>query len=626
MKSKVKSNRTLNDYVIPNYELHQTNLDATTGRGVAIYTHSSIQHNVIKLEINHDFNESCLLQIKLCNNDTLLFGCFYRSPTTNAYSEDNNNNLNQLIKTLCSGKRYSHFCFVGDFNFKNINWKFGTTPRGEGSKEGKFIETIRDCFLYQNITEPTRCHGTDEPSTIDLLFSNEEMQISNIEYHAPLGKSDHSVLTFNYDCYLDNASTSKKYMYNKADYTAIKNHLMQQNWKDSFNVASGNESVESLWQLFKMKMLEIRNKFVETNKIGTPPWKKQGSIPINKELQNAIRQKSRLHRQWISNINNPDRDNRRRAFAKMRNKVKSQMRKTKRRFEKHIVDRSQYCPKIFWGYTRSKLKTKAGISPLLQDCKNKNSTKFSDKEKADVLQHQFTSVFTQEPDGELPEFPTRTVNDIHTFAITSEMVTKKINSLDVNKAGGPDEIHPRLLKELANEVSDPLAIIFNKSLSNGIVPTDWRNAHVSPIYKKGARNVAANYRPISLTSIICKIMESLVKDTILSHLTKENLFSKQQHGFIPGRSTTTQLLSYLNKCVEATAKGDVIDAIYFDFAKAFDTVPHRRLIKKLRAYGINGKILNWIAAFLQDRKQTVKVNGTESEPTSVISGIPKEVF
>jgi hypothetical protein len=252
MKPKTKSNRTIYNYAIPNYELHQIYLDSTTGRGVAIYTHSSIEHTVIKLEISHDFNESCLLEIKLCNRDTLLFGCFYKSPSMNAGSEDNNNNLNQLLKTLCAGKRYSHFCFVGDFNFKNVNWKIGTTSKSEDSKEAKFIETILDCFLYQNITEPTRCRGTDEPSTIDLLFSNEEMQVSNIEYHAPLGKSDHSIITFNYNCYMDNASTSKKYLYDKADYATIKIHLLQQNWKELFNTAtSRNKYIEYLWQLFK---------------------------------------------------------------------------------------------------------------------------------------------------------------------------------------------------------------------------------------------------------------------------------------------------------------------------------------------------------------------------------------
>lgn len=622
MKPKNKSERTINDYAVPYYALYETNLESTTGRGIAVYIHSSIAHTIIELE-TPDFSESCLLEMKLYKKDTLLFGCFYRSPSVNADSKENNNNLNQLLKSLCSNKKYSHICFIGDFNFKDINWESGTTSKSEESKETQFIETIRDCFLYQNITEPTRSRGRDEPSTIDLLFTNEITQVSNIEYRAPLGKSDHSVILFDYNCYLDNLSSSKKFLYDKADFIAIKDHLKDQNWEETFCTASRDKDIEDLWQLFQTKMIGLRNEFVDTRACGKPTWKSKGDIPLDQQLRDTIKEKTRLHRRWIKNKDGADRERHRRAYVTVRNTVKSQVRRAKRDFEKDIVDRSKQCPKIFWSYTRSKLKTKSGVSALLQDSFDKMSVMFGDKEKADILQNQFTSVFTKEPEGDLPGFDTRTLTDIGPLEITAELVKQKINNLDVNKASGPDEIHPRLLKELVNEVSTPLAIIFNKSLRDETVPADWKNAHVSPIYKKGARNIAANYRPISLTSIVCKIMESIVKDRILAHLTQEKLFSNHQYGFIPGRSTTTQLLSYLNTCIEAIAEGDVVDTIYFDFAKAFDTVPHRRLMKKLKAYGIGGQILNWIQSFLQGRTQTVKVNGVKSDAAAVLSGIPQ---
>ena len=141
------------------------------------------------------------------------------------------------------------------------------------------------------------------------------------------------------------------------------------------------------------------------------------------------------------------------------------------------------------------------------------------------------------------------------------------------------------------------------------IPADWKKAYFSPIFKKGARNIAANYRPISLTSIPCKIMESIIKEAVLKHMVENNLLSPKQFGFISGRSTVTQLLKYLNKCVDILVSGGVVDAIYLDFAKAFDTVPHSRLLGKLRSYGINGNVLKWIEAFLRGRTQVVKVNG-----------------
>ena len=279
---------------------------------------------------------------------------------------------------------------------------------------------------------------------------------------------------------------------------------------------------------------------------------------------------------------------------------------TKIKYEKDIAERSKRSPKVFWSYTRSKLKTKTGVAPLLENTKDNSSIWYSDIEKANILQRQFASVFTKEPDGDLPNFRLRTFKEINLPEIDSEIVLKRILELDVDKACGPDEMHPRLLKELADEILTPLAMIFRKSLLYGDLPLDWKHANVSPLFKKGAKNIASNYRPISLTSIICKIMETIVKEKIMSHLIDNNLITRHQYGFIPGRSTTTQLLNYLNDCIETLAEGNVTDTIYFDFSKAFDTVPHQRLLKKLKCYGFKGQVFKWIESFLKGRSQVVK--------------------
>ena len=251
------------------------------------------------------------------------------------------------------------------------------------------------------------------------------------------------------------------------------------------------------------------------------------------------------------------------------------------------------------------------------------STKFEDKEKANILQKQFASVFITEPEGEIPQLDRRTQTTISDIVVTEAMVKSMIALLSVNKSCGPDEIHPRMLIELADLISGPLALIMNKTLREKQIPNDWKKANVSPIFKKGARNRAENYRPISLTSIVCKLMESIIKEAVMSHVLSNKLLSSKQYGFISGRSTVTQLLRYLDKCVETMVKGGVTDTIYLDFAKAFDTVPHERLLGKLKAYGIDGAILTWIKAFLTGRTQVVKVNGEDSIPAPVISGIPQ---
>ena len=194
---------------------------------------------------------------------------------------------------------------------------------------------------------------------------------------------------------------------------------------------------------------------------------------------------------------------------------------------------------------------------------------------------------------------------------------------NITKSCGPDELHPRMLKELAVELATFMTKLFNQSLFLGEVPEEWKMANVSPIFKKGSRKVAANYRPVSLTSIICKIMEAAVRETILTHLRRNSLLSTRQFGFLGGRSTILQLLTFLDKCVGAISRGNVTDIVYLDFQKAFDTVPHKRLMVKVQAYGISGVILNWINAFLNGRTQRIIVNGIASRKEVVISGVPQ---
>ena len=154
--------------------------------------------------------------------------------------------------------------------------------------------------------------------------------------------------------------------------------------------------------------------------------------------------------------------------------------------------------------------------------------KYDDHDKANILQEQFCSIFTNEPQGDVPEFESRTDKLIENLLITKEMVYKEISKLEPSKSCGPDEIHPKMLIELRDFISEPLAVIMNRTLSDECVPDDWKLAYVSPIYKnKGARNLSVNFRPVSLTSILCKLMESILRSHIMKHLINEN-----QYGFV----------------------------------------------------------------------------------------------
>ena len=604
------------------YTLHPVNLDSKTGRGIAVYAHKSLDKSIIQIKPAVSFEEACLLEVKLRGGDVLLFGCFYRSPTKSMTSDENNTKLNQLLQHL-SLKKYSHKLFVGDFNFKLINWKTWTTPANEESMESTFLETVKDCFLHQHIDKATRRRGNDDPSLLDLVFSDEEMQVSDLMHHAPLGKSDHSVITFNFHCYLNYGKPKERLNYSKGDYQSMLENLSSTNWAKRFVEFGRNRSVEELCGDLKLKFAELTNEFVPKTTISNQPtWRDKG-FPINQEARTALQEKSATHRKWISNRYNGEGPLARTDFTRSRNKVRRLLRKAKRNFERNVAENSKVNPKLFWSYARRKLKTKTGIAPLLENKDKKDSLKFDDEEKANILSDQFSSVFSVEPEGDIPKINVRTDSKVLELIITVDMVLEALQKLNVNKSVGPDGIHPRLLKELAEEIASPITLIFNKSITEGKLPNEWKEAFISSIYKKGSKNLAENYRPISLTSILCKVLESQVRETVLNHLQENKLLSAKQYGFIGGRSTALQLLYYLDSCVRKIAEGKVVDTVYFDFAKAFDKVPHRRLLGKLEAYGISGSILNWIREFLCGRTQTVVVNGEKSKKAAVLSGIPQ---
>ena len=180
-----------------------------------------------------------------------------------------------------------------------------------------------------------------------------------------------------------------------------------------------------------------------------------------------------------------------------------------------------------------------------------------------------------------------------------------------------------MLTELAEEISHTVAELFNKSLLSGEVPADWKLANVTPIYKKGKKSGVANYRPVSLTVNVCKVFESIMRDKMIEHLERYKLINGTQHGFVKNKSCLTNLLVFMEEVTNYIDRGYPVDVIYLDFQKAFDKVPHRRLLMKLEAHGIVGNVLKWIGNWLSNRKQRVILNGCFSEWANVMSGVPQ---
>ena len=597
---------TKNEMDIPGYVLF-TNADQPGTQGTAVYiiNHlNPIESNCIE---KSNLQEIITAEIKLRGNDRQLVMCAYRSPNTS--SPENETRMNNLVKST-RDMGYSHILLLGDFNHPDIIWYNGGTLNKTNKTANDFLDAVNDAYLYQHVEFPTRYCENETSNTLDLVLTNEESMVEDPKADTPLGSSDHVVITFRLMCYADlQTHTRTRYLYEKANFSDFKNYLAL-DWDELLS----NQNTEQKWQTIKEKITTGCDLYVPKKAVNPvnprPMWMNKGTL-------RSIRKK---HKAWAKIVGSPTAENYI-LYKKARNQARWETRKAVKNYEKEIAANMKNNPKLFWKYVNSKLKTRQPLSDLTKPDGKLTTT---DEEKAEVLNNFFSSVFTKEDTQNIPEPEMKNnisrLNDIH---ITETDLTKYIQRLKPNKSPGPDGIHPRILKELATAIAKPLCMLFQTSLNEGSLPGDWRIGNISPIHKKGPKTDAGNYRPVCLTSIICKIMESFIRDKVLRHMRENDLLSEHQHGFLPGRSTITQLLEAMDYWTEALDNGNDIDIIYLDFQKAFDSVPHQRLLKKLKSYNIGGKVYKWLESFLLNRRQRVLVNNSPSSWSDVLSGIPQ---
>ena len=289
----------------------------------------------------------------------------------------------------------------------------------------------------------------------------------------------------------------------------------------------------------------------------------------------------------------------------------------KRRIEMMIAKEVSSNPKSFWNYVKSKTKVRTSTADIRE---TGGCLVTEDGRKAEILNEFFKKAFTVEDKTSFPQIrhKYKLNTTFREIEFDKYQVEKHLRTLKPSKSPGEDNISNDILRNVAKSIATPLTILFNKSMNEETVPLDWKKANVIPIYKKRDRHLAENYRLVSLISVPCKVMESIIKEKMVDHLEINNLSNDRQYGFRSRRSCTLQLLEVADQWSRALDYGKPIDSIYLDFRKAFDSVPHDKLIQKLKATGIMGNILNWLKDFLRNRIQRVSVNGEKSEWSDVI--------
>lgn len=571
--------------------------DKVRGGGVALYF-----KNEFNVTIREDLTEVEFPECIWCNiefgGEITLVGVCYRPPANNKISDE------AMYKLLTKASRET-VLIMGDFNFPELEWERPETIEDSHA----FVKCVNDNFLFQRVTQSTR-----DKKVLDLILASEENMIDNVMVGEPFGSSDHQVIRWDFiACRESSKEVIKMYDYFKTDYDQMREGSELIRWEE---IIMGVD-VETDWNSFKSEINRLRDKYV--------PFKKTGNNKCKWVNKSVIKCRRAKNKAWIKYVESGKHPDMYQKYYKKLKKCTKANKTAKRNFEQNLSKNVKKDNKSFYAYVRSKQRTKEKVGPL----KDKRGQVISeDKAAANVLNDYFSSVFTTENYANMP-VPIQSFNgDIQTeglldIKITEALVASKLEKLDVNKCPGLDEIHPKLLYEIRKNVGKPLARMFKFSLEAGSVPLEWREAGVVPLFKKGNKSEPENYRPVSLTSLICKIMESILKDSILNHLDKFSLIKESQHGFSKGRSCLTNLLDFMETVTGTLDEGKPMDIIYLDFAKAFDKVPYRRLFSKLRSHGIGGKVADWIEEWLTDRRQKVGVNKKYSDWSNVVSGVPQ---
>ncbi|CAM5130495.1 unnamed protein product, partial [Natator depressus] len=577
------------------YKLFRKDRQGRKGGGVALYVREQYDCSELKYE-TAEKHESLWIKFRsVSNKGDVVVGVCYRPP-------DQGDEVDEAFFWQLTEVTRSHaLVLMGDFNHPDICWESNTVVHRQSRK---FLENVGDNFLVQVLEEPTRGRAL-----LDLLLTNQEELVGEAKVDGNLGGSDHEWVEFRILTQGRKESSRIQTLdFRKADFDSLRELIGRIPWENNMT----KEGVQDSRLYFKESLLRLQGQTIpmcrKNSKYGRrPAW-------LNSEILADLKHKKEAYKKWkIGQMTRED-------YKSIARACRSEIRKAKSHLELQLARDVKSNKKGFFRYVSNKKKVKESVGPLLNEGGNLVS---EDVEKVNVLNAFFASVFTNKVSSQTTALGSTAWGGGDQPSVEKEVLRDYLEKLDVHKSMGPDALHPRVLKELAEVIAEPLTIIFENSWRSGEVPDDWKKANVVPIFKKEKKEDPGNYRPVSLTSVPGKIMEQVLKESILKHLEERKVISNSQHGFTKRKSRLTNLIAFYDEITGSVDEGKAVDMLFLDFNKAFDTVSHSILASKLKKYGLDEWTIRWVEIWLDCRAQWVVINGSKSSWQPVSSGVPQ---
>ncbi|KAL5270218.1 hypothetical protein ACHWQZ_G001079 [Mnemiopsis leidyi] len=422
-------------------------------------------------------------------------------------------------------------------------------------------------------------------------------------------KKDHRAISFDIEIEVKYKSCPKRkvFNYDKGDYRGLNEDLNRINWDRAF---MSNDPCLA-WDIFKKTLGELCDHRIPKKTMRSqfqPPW-------YDSECDSIRRKKEKWRIKAKESTNESDRLTYTEKFRSMRKLFKKTMND---KMKSNFVDDSDpaLISKRFWTHVKSKSKS----TRIPETVQYRNRFRYEAKDQAALFNEYFYNQFSEASNYNIDiDFAN---NDFLDLKFYSEDILLILRSLNPSKAAGPDGIHGKVLKYCASSLAYPLSILFNLSFVTGCIPPDWKLASVVPVFKKGDKGSVENYRPISLTSLVMKVFERCIKTALFS--VCEDVLDPRQHGFLNNRSCVTQMVPFVHDLATNLNNKIRTDIIYFDFAKAFDSVSHDLILRKLKEeFKVDGLMLRFIKSYLEGREQQVVTGGQTSSKLPVHSGVPQ---